>query len=184
MTPILLRPAAVLCVLTLAGCSGDSLSRSFGFTRSTPDEFTVTTRAPLSMPPDLSLRPPQPGAPRPQEQSATDAAQAALDPQSALAAPASGADSPGQEAFIHAAGPAPPPGIRARVDQEAAGSSDNVSLTDELMFWKEPPLPGTVVDPTKEAQRLRNNAALGAQPDTGDTPIIEKKQQSFFDRLF
>ena len=184
MTSSLLRPAALLCVLMLVGCSGDSLSRSFGFSRDAPDEFTVTTRAPLSMPPDLSLRPPQPGAPRPQEQTVSDPAQATLDPQSALAAPVAGNDSPGQEALIHAAGPPPPPGIRGTVDQEAASSADNVSRTDELMFWKEPPPPGTVVDAQKEAQRLRDNAALGQQPDTGDTPIIQRKQQSFFDRLF
>jgi hypothetical protein len=184
MTPPLLRPAALVCVLTLVGCSGDSLSRNFGFERAPPDEFTVTTRAPLSMPPDLTLRPPQPGAPRPQEQTATDPGQAALDPQAALAAPASGTDSAGQEALIAAAGPPPPPGIRARVDQEAANSSDNVTLTDKLMFWKEPPPRGIVVDAQKEAQRLRENAALGQQPDTGDTPMIQRKQQSFFDQLF
>jgi hypothetical protein len=184
MTPNSLRPLALICVLAFAGCSGDDLSRSFGFTRSSPDEFTVTTRAPLSMPPDLSLRPPQPGAPRPQEQTPTDAAEAALDPQAALAGPAGASDSPGQEALLQAAGPAPPPGIRSTVDQEAAKSSDNQLLTDQLMFWKSPPPPGTVVDAQKEAQRLRENAALGQQPDTGDTPIIQRKSHNFLDTLF
>jgi hypothetical protein len=184
MTPNVLRPAVLICVLTLVGCSGDNLTRSFGFSRSPPDEFTVTTRAPLSMPPDLTLRPPQPGAPRPQEQTASDPGQAALDPEAALAAPTAGTDSPGQEALIRAAGPPPAPGIRGKVDQEAASASDNPSLTDKLMFWKEPTPPGTVVDAQKEAQRLRENAALGQQPDTGDTPVIQRKQQTFFDRLF
>ena len=59
-------PAALLlgCTLILlAGCSGDKLTRTFGLTRDAPDEYTVTTRAPLSMPPDYNLRPPRPGAP-------------------------------------------------------------------------------------------------------------------------
>lgn len=68
--PFLLPALAPLLALGLSACSGDDLSRSFGLTRDTPDEFTVTTRAPLSMPPDYALRPPRPGAARPQEQTA------------------------------------------------------------------------------------------------------------------
>ena len=46
----------------LAACGQDS-SRALGFTRDAPDEFTVVTRAPLSMPPVLGQLPPprQPG---------------------------------------------------------------------------------------------------------------------------
>ena len=54
-----------LVALTLGGCSNamSQLSDEFGLGRSNgPDEFAVATRAPLSMPPDFSLRPPQPGA--------------------------------------------------------------------------------------------------------------------------
>ena len=41
-----------------------------------PDEFAVVTRAPLSLPPDYGLRPPRPGAARPNEASPRDDAQA------------------------------------------------------------------------------------------------------------
>ncbi|RYE94373.1 MAG: DUF3035 domain-containing protein [Oxalobacteraceae bacterium] len=61
------RVVALAGVLGLGACSGDELTRTFGLTRDAPDEFQVTTRAPLSMPPDFSLRPPRPGASRPQE---------------------------------------------------------------------------------------------------------------------
>ncbi|MFT4025293.1 MAG: DUF3035 domain-containing protein [Novosphingobium sp.] len=48
---------------TLAGCgSGGGL-----FNRARPDEFAVQRQAPLVVPPDFSLQPPQPGAPRPAE---------------------------------------------------------------------------------------------------------------------
>jgi hypothetical protein len=66
---ILLGPAA-LCwaaMLLLPGCS--DLRRSIGLEKTSPDEFAVESRAPLTMPPDFELRPPQPGAPRPQEKS-------------------------------------------------------------------------------------------------------------------
>ena len=57
-------------------------------------------------------------------------------------------------------------------------------MTDKLIFWKNPPPLGVAVDPQKEAQRLRENAALGQQPDTGDTPIIQRKSRNFIDTLF
>ena len=54
--------------LLLAGCT--DLKRSIGLEKTSPDEFAVESRAPLTMPPDFDLRPPQPGAARPQEKSA------------------------------------------------------------------------------------------------------------------
>ncbi|MEY4160521.1 MAG: hypothetical protein RLZZ136_1142, partial [Pseudomonadota bacterium] len=50
--------------LLLAGCGSSGL-----FNRDRPDEFAVQRQAPLVVPPDFSLTPPQPGAPRPAEQS-------------------------------------------------------------------------------------------------------------------
>ena len=60
----------VLCstaVSLLPGCS--DMKRAIGLERTSPDEFAVESRAPLTMPPDFELRPPQPGAARPQEKS-------------------------------------------------------------------------------------------------------------------
>ncbi|MBS0559461.1 MAG: DUF3035 domain-containing protein [Proteobacteria bacterium] len=180
-----LRLAAVLAAATaLAGCSQD-LSRTFGFTHDAPDEFTVTTRAPLSMPPSYTLRPPRPGAPRPQEVSERQKAEQALVPEQALGAQsAPSAPSPGQEALLSQAGPAAPKDIRAEVDQEAAADAPGQSFTDKLLFWRTPPQPGIVVDPTKEAQRLRQNAALGRSVEDGDTPIIQPKQKGLLEGLF
>ncbi len=163
--------------LGLSACNGDDLSRTFGITRDTPDEFTVTTRAPLSMPPDFALRPPRPGAPRPQELTAPQAAEGALVPQSTLVDPQSGAPSPGQQALLAAAGPPAPADIKQEIEHDASLDQPSESLTDRLEFWRKPPLPGVVVDPTKEAQRLRQNAALGQSEQTGDTPIIQRQSQ-------
>ena len=74
--------------LTITGC-GDSITRTIGLVRDAPDEFTVTTRAPLAMPPSFDLPPPTPGLPRPQETPERIQAEEALVPQTALgAAPA------------------------------------------------------------------------------------------------
>lgn len=170
----------------LTGC-GDDISRSFGITRDTPDEFTVTTRAPLSIPPDFALRPPRPGAPRPQEQDAPDAAEATLVPQAALEGTEPGAaPSLGQQALVAQAGPAAPANIRQKIEHDSALDQPSQSLTDRLMFWKPAPLPGVVVDPTKESDRLRTNAALGQAPTIGNTPIIQRQSSGggLFNGLF
>jgi hypothetical protein len=61
----------------LSGCT--DLKRAIGLERSSPDEFAVESRAPLEMPPDFDLRPPQPGSSRPQEKSADKLARHAID---------------------------------------------------------------------------------------------------------
>jgi hypothetical protein len=53
--------------LLTSGCT--DLKKAIGLDKSEPDEFAVESRAPLTMPPDFNLRPPQPGATRPQEKS-------------------------------------------------------------------------------------------------------------------
>jgi len=57
----------------LAGCGGGGL-----FNHERPDEFAVQRQAPLVVPPDFSLTPPQPGAPRPADQTSQQQAQDAL----------------------------------------------------------------------------------------------------------
>ncbi|MGI4940659.1 MAG: DUF3035 domain-containing protein [Janthinobacterium lividum] len=177
----LLIPVAVL---GLSACSGDELTRTFGLTRDAPDEFQVTTRAPLSMPPDFTLRPPRPGTTRPQELTQRQQAEGALVPDTLLGGSVSTASSPGQEALVAAAGRPAPPDIRGRLDQEAALDTPSRPLTDRLMFWQSPPPPGTQVDAVREAARLRQNAALGQSPEAGDTPIIQRKRQGMFTGLF
>ena len=174
-----------LCgLLALGACSGDELTRTFGLTRDAPDEFRVTTRAPLSMPPDMQTLPsPQPGSSRPQELTQEQAAQAVLSPDAVLEqnkAPPSA----GQQALVAAADPAAPRDIRSRIDNEAYLDRADRSFTDRLMFWKSPPPPGTVVDAKRESQRLRQDAALGQSPQIGDTPIIQRKKQGLLGSIF
>ena len=63
--------------LLISGCT--DLKKAIGLERSTPDEFAVESRAPLTMPPDFNLRPPQPGAARPQEKSSDQQARQAIE---------------------------------------------------------------------------------------------------------
>ena len=68
-------------VLAASGLSPPSRSRGCGkrgYDRARPDEFAVARQAPLVIPPDFALVPPQPGAPRPQGQNAQEQALDAL----------------------------------------------------------------------------------------------------------
>ncbi|HZD26573.1 MAG TPA: DUF3035 domain-containing protein, partial [Alphaproteobacteria bacterium] len=57
--------AATTLAAGLGACS--TLKEQVGLTKRPPDEFTVVTKAPLVIPPDFTLRPPAPGAKRPQD---------------------------------------------------------------------------------------------------------------------
>jgi hypothetical protein len=67
------RAEVMLAVACLAGAALLSACSDFkqmiGLDPTMPDEFAVDSRAPLTIPPDFNLRPPEPGAPRPQEES-------------------------------------------------------------------------------------------------------------------
>ena len=69
--------ACVFSLALLGGCS--SIKQMFGMDPQGPDEFAVESRAPLTVPPDFALRPPQPGASRPQEASSQDQARKVMD---------------------------------------------------------------------------------------------------------
>jgi DUF3035 family protein len=72
--------AGALCLagsLPIAGC-GD-FKKTIGLEPTLPDEFAVESRAPLTIPPDFDLRPPSPGAPRPQEKAANQQAKQVIE---------------------------------------------------------------------------------------------------------
>ncbi|WP_439598873.1 DUF3035 domain-containing protein [Falsiroseomonas sp.] len=163
----------------LAGCGGDT-ARSLGFTRDPPDEFQVTTRAPLSVPPRLTELPtPTPGAPRPQDQ--RPPASAILGAGTAPAA----APSSAERALLAQAGQPVDDGIRSQVDAESLRlDRPERGLVDRLMFWRSDAQAGVAVDPTREAQRLRENAALGRDTTEGVTPVAQPPRRGLLERLF
>lgn len=64
MRKIVLIAAGLALATSLSACG------KRGFDRTRPDEFAVARQAPLVIPPDFSLVPPNPGAARPQDSGA------------------------------------------------------------------------------------------------------------------
>lgn len=181
-------PALLLAALTLGACSG--VKEQLGLTKQSPDEFRVMARAPLSMPPDYSLRPPSPGMARPQEGTPTDQARTAVfgidhngqgQPLGASTAAAGGSD----QAFLNAAqADIVDPQIRQLVDAETRQvNAQNQDFLESLIFWRKAEPPGVVVDPEREQQRIRETQALGEPITTGETPTIQRRKQGIFEGI-
>jgi hypothetical protein len=184
---------AALALVVLTGC-GDT-RKMLGLDKQTPDEFKIINRAPLSLPPDYALRIPDPGAVRPQEQTIPQRAMAAITgtpvsatatAQTASAAAADPAASAGEEALMKHYG-----ADRALTDIRQVVTRENSVLTaedqtflDSLMFWRSEEDRSPVVDAPREAQRLRENAALGKPVDDGETPTIQKHKKAFLEGIF
>jgi hypothetical protein len=177
-----------LGTLVLSGCGINR--QTFGLDRTPPDEFSVLTRAPLAVPPEYKLRPPAPGAPRPQESDTRQQAASAVfgsAPQTRQQAAASSAPTTtGESALLDQAGATQvQPGIRTTVNRDAAtAAAQNTGFIDSLLFWQKQEPPGTVVNAKQEQQRLRENAALGKPVTEGDTPVIERRRKAPLEGLF
>lgn len=183
---LLAASVAVGAAIALSGCT--DARKALGFEKAPPDEFQVVERAPLSMPPDFSLRPPAPGAVRPQEGNVRDQARAALTGRATATPISAQGRSTGDVALLKKAGAEQiQPDIRIMVNKEtqAIAESDK-SFTDKLVFWRKPDGPGAgeQLDATKEAQRLRENQALGRGIGDGDTPRIARRKKGMLEGIF
>jgi len=174
--------AVLLAASSMSGCA--DARRALGYDKAPPDEFAVIARAPLSQPPDYNLRPPAPGAARPQEGTATDQARAALTP--GKTAPAALAGSKGEQIILAKAGADKAvPDIRRVVNEETMQMVEaDDHFVDKLIFWQDKAPPGDIVNSDAERQRLKENAAAGKPATAGQTVVIERKSSSWFDWIF
>ena len=116
----------------------DSLREEAGLTKQSPDEFAVTTKAPLIIPPDYNLHPPSPGAAPLNQTDPTSSAELAMfntsDP-ATVAAQMQGAYSPGEKMLLaHAGVQNSDPTIRAQLQSDEKNMQGaDASFTDKLL---------------------------------------------------
>jgi hypothetical protein len=172
--------------LALSACGG--FREQLGMNKQSPDEFRVVSRAPLTLPPDYSLRPPEPGAPRPQVGTSAQQAERAVfaNSQAPTQQQAVVPRTAGEQALLAAAGAEQAdPNIRLIVDRETKRiNAESERFVDALVFWDTQPPAGSIVDPVAETRRLQENAALGQSPTTGPTPQIERRRRAPLEGLF
>ena len=181
---------AVSLALALGACDG--IKQQLGMSKQAPDEFRVVSRAPLSLPPNFALRPPDPGTPRPQEGTTTQQARTAVfrdtdgqGPSLDETMPSDGR-SLGERALLVAAGANEAEAdIRQVVELETKQINDeSQDFIEDLVFWRDAEQPGVIVDAEAEAARLRENAALGKSVTEGRTPTIERKKKALLEGIF
>ena len=174
-------------IASLGGC--EQTREAFGLQKTSPDEFSVVTRAPLAIPRDYGLRPPAPGAQRPQEATTKNEAKAILlsnGSNGAQGDPGGKNFSRGEVALLSKAGAQKAdPSIREMVSRESSvlAARDGQFLAT-LMFWRNKERPGIILDAGNESRRLRENSALGDPPVKGTTPVIKRRQKGFLEGLF
>jgi Protein of unknown function (DUF3035) len=123
--PSLLAVALGSSILLLTGCS--DFRQAIGMDRVGPDEFAVESRAPLTIPPDYDLRPPQAGAARPQEVSAAEKARKAID--------TAGPGEPGKQASAGLR--VPPGGLNSGAGADPSQQGEQ-TLSNKLLGYNGP----------------------------------------------
>ena len=179
--------ASLVCLaastVVLAGCGG--WRQTFGLDHAPPDEFSVVARPPLSMPPDFNLRPPRPGAARPQEVATTQTAANTVFGPGLHATSGAAAGTADSALLSHAGAANAQPDIRAAIDAETRNLiTADKRWVDRLIFWQKQEQPYTAVDAAGESKRLHDNAALGQPVTAGDTPTIERKRKAPLEGIF
>lgn len=192
-TGVLLAIAGVAVVLSACG-DGKNIRDQLGVSRRAPDEFAVVTNAPLVVPPDYTLRPPEPGAPPAQmsnpERAASTAVFGATLPDGPAAGTPVGVAAPQAPSSLElqllaqAGADKADPDIRATLNREGGALTDkSVSFAQDILGIQNDPT-DIVVDATEEARRLRQNAAAGLPPTTGDTPQIKRGPPALLEGVF
>lgn len=177
--------------LSLAACGGESLSDTLGYGKSAPDEFAIVTKAPLIIPPDYSLRPPQPGASRPQEmelQPSVGAQRALIGAEALSTENVSPARSQGEQVLLQETGAEQAdPRIRQVVNAETRSLVErDKTFVDNVIFWKKDgPAPDErLVNPVEENERIQRNEAEGKPVTEGETPTVTPKKEGWLSGIF
>lgn len=176
---------SIAAALSLSACGlGDAL----GLGKRSPDEFAVVKREPLIVPPELELRPPRPGAPRPQVGTPGDQARAALTGRPveqilarrrAAGSRAGTAGSEGERALLartRTAADDPQIANEIAVERPLPAEVD-ASMFSHILTWQ-PGSSDAPVDAAREAQRLLTapdqDRAVGGE----DPPAVIRRDQT------
>lgn len=148
---------ALVAFLSLTGC--DSTKEMLGLKEKQPDAFEVMDRAPLELPPNFTLLPPEPGKKRPQEQPKKALAEQRLLAQSKSKNTHKNKghykSSHGQKLLLKKAGADTKTNHRASMRAEESKASSD-SFLKQLVATSHKP---AVIDPVAEKKRLSPHPA-------------------------
>jgi hypothetical protein len=180
--PSLFLLSAVVSVSLLNGCS--NVREVLGKNKKSPDEFSVLARAPLSVPPNFTLRVPKPGAERPQEPSSRSGGRELIFKTSdGVENAKNGSNATNMRSLLGIDSSIP--NIREVLNKETRNIIfKDRQFLDKLLSWKNPSNSDVLVDAAAEAKRIKDNASQGKPVTEGKTPVINRKPNGFLNKLF
>lgn len=161
-------------ILGLAAVSAAFAASACSSGPTTPDEFRVVRKAPLTVPPEFNLRPPTPGESRPQDLQADAQARMAV-----FGTDLGQSASQGEKLFVRAlGGEATDRTVRAAIDFDSAQIvRKNRSFADAILNFGKSTPSEPVVDASAEAERLRSEREALAEV-TGDGTVMIRRRGS------
>ncbi len=181
------------CILLSACGDADSFREKMGLNRKGPDEFQVYARPPLTVPPDFNLRPPKSGAEYTPGVSVQDQAHNKV---------IGAADVPASSSVATTAVPAVssaalPSNSDSQFLSNAGADKAQRNIRQVLLNENESGIGSkdsrylftsssgdSVVDPAKEADRLKKDKASNKPPTEGETPVIAPQSKGILGDLF
>ena len=165
-------------VFVLSGCS--RVQKELGLGRHSPDEFTVVKRAPLSLPPEYDLLPPDPENIRSQQlkNQNTERAEATVFGTDKTSSATGKSEKPEDILLGKAGAQYADPNIRKTLDRETGYVllEEEKKITEKILFWqKDPSAEASLVNPKEEAKRIQDSQKDGQPLNEGDVPTIKKK---------
>lgn len=192
MTIRMLRSAALLAVAAVALSGCDTIRNAAGMDKSAPDEFAVTTKAPLVIPPDYNLLPPRPGAVPTNQVEPTEAAENALfgNDAATIASQLPNTYSDSEKMLL---ANAKVQNIDPQIRQHLVSDYKNMvgaddSFTKDVLFWQKPKDETSApLDADKEAKKIdaaRAGQATAPDAKAGNPPPPPKEDKGWFDGWF
>lgn len=160
---------AALSGLVLGGCT--QTTKALGITKNAPNEFNILTKAPLVVPPEYNLRPPQLGTSSAENNYTQKSAREALIGNVDDAEPTRGEIVLMSKAGVGNANQE----IRLEIDGSNSVERKSAAFSDRVLFWKDGRVinpDGSPLDNEVEAKRLEsvNSATGGGQVEITKRP--------------
>ena len=168
---LLLAGGSLAALGVLGACS--AIGNAVGAEKVTPDEFRVVTKAPLVVPPEYNLRPPQPGEPRPQDLLPEDLAGTSL----YAGYETSSASDAEQLLVAKMSAGAVDSRIRLQIDAENGVVHKRRGFANRLLFWRD----GDTADeaaPDRQAalEEIERRAEAGTAATGGGAVTVGRRR--------
>ncbi|MCV6599431.1 MAG: DUF3035 domain-containing protein [Alphaproteobacteria bacterium] len=158
---------SLLLVSCISACAIDK--QTLGLGRRTPDEFTVITRKPLSLPPEYNVTPPV--------NKGITSSNISNEVKNSVLGEKDSINKLNNEdkSFLSTINAdSSDKNIREELTNNS-NPANNRKVVNKIMFWKNKDN-STIIDNAEEAKRLKENKKQGYKINNGNVPVIEPKK--------